>query len=103
MLIPLAHDILQPSFKNLETHIKPGSKVSKTVDLVTDIANIILMHPVKEVLKRDVEFIRKLEKEDTIFQYEDSVPKACIDMNSMLNKSPGPRRLSFEDPPEMYW
>jgi hypothetical protein len=102
-LTVILHDTLQPSFNFLETHIKPGSKVSKTVDLVTDIANIILMHPDKEVLKRDVEFIRKLEKEDAIFEYKESVPKAFIGLNSMLNKTKGRHRLSSEDPPEMYW
>jgi hypothetical protein len=94
---------LQTSFRNLETHIKPGSKVSRTVDLVTDIANIILMHQDKDVLKRDVEFIRKLEAEDAIFEYKEAIPEACIDLNFMLNKTPQRRRLTSEDPPEMYW
>lgn len=68
------------------------------------------MHQDKDVLKRDVEFIRKLEKEDAIFVYEEDaifekerVPEACIDLNSMLKKTPVRRRLSSEDPPDMYW
>ena len=68
------------------------------------------MHPDKDVLRRDVEFIRKLEKEDAIFVYKEDtilekehVPEACIDLNSLLKKTTGRRRLSSEDPPDLYW
>uniref|UniRef100_A0A7R9VNH8 ATP-grasp domain-containing protein n=1 Tax=Pseudictyota dubia TaxID=2749911 RepID=A0A7R9VNH8_9STRA len=58
------------SFVLLESHVKPGSKVSKTVDLVTDIGNIILMHPDGDVLKEDTAFIRKLEEDNKLFEFE---------------------------------
>jgi ATP-grasp domain len=57
------------SFVSLETHVKPGSKVAKTVDLVTDVAYVILIHPSKDVLEKDVALIRRMEKENKIFKF----------------------------------
>ena len=50
------------SFVLLESHVKPGTRVEKTIDLVTDIGNIILMHENSEILAKDIEFIRNMEK-----------------------------------------
>mmetsp|Transcript_23974 Transcript_23974/g.49517 ORF Transcript_23974/g.49517 Transcript_23974/m.49517 type:complete len:513 (-) Transcript_23974:383-1921(-) len=50
------------SFVLLESHVKPGVRVSKTIDLVTDIGNIILMHHDGKVLEKDIAFIRSIEK-----------------------------------------
>lgn len=50
------------SFVLMASHVVPGTKVAKTIDLVTDIGNIILMHPDRNILEGDVEFIRSLEK-----------------------------------------
>lgn len=59
-----------PSFLCLETGIKPGSKVSYTVDLFTGIGSVILMHPDADVLKRDIDFIRYMEDFNGIFSFE---------------------------------
>lgn len=50
------------SFVLLESHVKPGVRITKTIDLVTDIGNIILMHHDSKVLEKDVAFIRSIEK-----------------------------------------
>lgn len=50
------------SFELLESHVKPGVKIEKTIDLVTDIGNIILRHHDKAQLKADIATIRKLEQ-----------------------------------------
>jgi len=50
------------SFVLMASHVRPGVKVVKTVDLVTDIGNIILMHHDRAVLEKDIAFIRSIEK-----------------------------------------
>jgi hypothetical protein len=57
------------SFVSLETNVKPGSKVVKTVDLVTDVVYVILIHPNKDVLEKDVVLIRRMENENKIFKF----------------------------------
>jgi Phosphoribosylglycinamide synthetase, ATP-grasp (A) domain len=59
-----------PSFLSLETGVKIGSEVDYTIDLMTGIGSVMLMHPDAEVINRDTEFIRYMEKFNGIFQYE---------------------------------
>lgn len=59
-----------PSFHCLETGVGVGSKVTHTVDLFTGIGSVILMHPDKHVLARDIEFIRYMEEINGLFDYE---------------------------------
>jgi len=60
------------SFVYLETGIKKGSKVDYTVDLFTGIGSVILMHEDPKVLESDVAFIRQMEKDNKLFEYEPS-------------------------------
>jgi hypothetical protein len=66
------YDVIKqlPSFVTLETGVKPGSKVDYTIDLFTGIGSVILIHEDKEVLKRDIEFIRYMERINGLFTYE---------------------------------
>jgi hypothetical protein len=59
-----------PSFVYLETGVRVGTKVTQTVDLFTGIGSVILMHPNKEVLEKDVRKIRQMEKANLLFEYE---------------------------------
>jgi biotin carboxylase len=59
-----------PSFLCLESSVKPGVQVEYTVDLVTCTGSVILMHPDREVLNRDIEFIRHMERINGIFMFE---------------------------------
>jgi Phosphoribosylglycinamide synthetase, ATP-grasp (A) domain len=59
-----------PSFLSLETGVKPGTEVDYTIDLMTGIGSVMLMHPDADVIKRDTEFIRYMEQFNGIFQYE---------------------------------
>jgi biotin carboxylase len=59
-----------PSFLVLESGISKGSEVEYTVDLVTCIGSIILMHPDAAVIEKDIEFIRHMEKINGFFKYE---------------------------------
>jgi biotin carboxylase len=59
-----------PSFVCLETGVKEGSKVDYSVDLVTGIGSVILMHKDPKVLKKDIEFIRYMEEINGLFDYE---------------------------------
>jgi hypothetical protein len=55
----------------MESHVKPGVKVEKTIDLITDIGNIILMHHDRKILDGDIEFIRELERTpNALFEIE---------------------------------
>jgi biotin carboxylase len=66
------YDVMKalPSFLCLETGIKAGAEVDYTVDLLTGIGSVILMHPDPSVLSRDIDFIRYLEEINGIFVYE---------------------------------
>lgn len=66
------YDVMKnlPSFLCLETGIQAGSKVDFTVDLFTGIGSVILLHADKDILQRDLDFIRYMEKINGIFAYE---------------------------------
>lgn len=66
------YDVIRqlPSFVTLETGTKPGSEVDYTIDLFTGIGSVILMHHDKDVLARDIDFIRYMEKINGLFVYE---------------------------------
>jgi biotin carboxylase len=59
-----------PSFLVLESGVTKGSEVDYTVDLATGIGSIILMHPDRSTLERDIDFIRHMEKINGFFTYE---------------------------------
>jgi hypothetical protein len=59
-----------PSFVYLETGVRVGTKVTQTVDLFTGIGSVILMHPDKAILERDIQKIRQMEKANLLFEYE---------------------------------
>ena len=54
------------SFVQLETHIHPGSKVSKTIDMATDLGTVVLMHRNPKVLRRDISCIRRMEEQTKV-------------------------------------
>jgi len=58
-----------PSFVCLETHIKQGSKVKKTVDISTDCGSLVVVNPDKEALERDIQIIRLIEKAGAMFEF----------------------------------
>jgi len=59
-----------PSFLSFESSFQKGSDVDYTVDLITCIGSVILMHPDPEVLQRDIDFLRHMEKINGFFVYE---------------------------------
>jgi len=60
------------SFVYMETGIKVGSWVERTVDLLTGIGSVILMHSDKQMLDRDIARIRQVENNNELFEYERS-------------------------------
>lgn len=57
------------SFVSLETPLSIGCEVSLTVDMFTGVGSCILLHADPSVLQRDVETIRRLEMECTLFEF----------------------------------
>jgi biotin carboxylase len=66
------YDVIKnmPSFVHMDGLISPGAEVDYTVDLITGIGSVIVMHKNEEVVKRDIEFIRYLEEINGFFVYE---------------------------------
>lgn len=66
------YDVIQnmPSFVHMDGLISPGAEVDYTVDLITGIGSVIVMHKDHAVVKRDIEFIRYLEEINGFFVYE---------------------------------
>jgi len=60
------------SFVYMETGIRVGSWVERTVDLLTGIGSVILMHSDGRILEADIATIRRMEKENELFEYEKS-------------------------------
>ena len=65
------YDLIQalPSFVCMETHIEPGSRVQKTVDLATDAGTCVLLHHDATVLARDLAIVRSLESTHSMFEF----------------------------------
>lgn len=74
-----------PSFIHLESTYGPGSKVSKTVDMITDIGNLIVMHHDPNVLAQDIAIIRDLERENAMFVYEDEEQSSFTGLERKLS------------------
>ncbi len=66
------YDVIKqlPSFVCLESGIKEGSLVDYTVDLLTGIGSVIVMHKDQQVVARDIDFIRYMESINGLFVYE---------------------------------
>ena len=60
------------SFVYLETGVTIGGSVEHTVDLVTSVGSVILLNADKEVLTRDVAKIREMEKNNELFELNQS-------------------------------
>ena len=56
----------------LETGVAIGSKVEHTVDLLTSVGSVIVMHRDEAVVKRDVARIRQIEKDNELFKLKQS-------------------------------
>lgn len=61
---------MMPSFLHMDGMKTEGSVVDYTIDLVTGIGSVILMHKDPEVVKRDIDFVRYLEDINGFFVYE---------------------------------
>eukprot|EP00985_Skeletonema_marinoi_P033822 scaffold42277_cov153-Skeletonema_marinoi.AAC.1 len=57
------------SFVYLETGVATGSHVEHTVDLVTSVGSVILLHQDEDVVKKDIATIRELEKNNKLFDF----------------------------------
>lgn len=53
---------------HLEESVKVGSKIERSVDLFTNVGNVILIHADADVLNKDVAAIRAMEKDHTMFE-----------------------------------
>lgn len=83
------------SFVYLETGVKPGSLVDYTIDLFTGIGSVILIHQDKEILERDLNRIREMERNNELFEYEDSanvIPKSVsgVGLDSLISSAVRP-------------
>lgn len=60
------------SFVYLETGVSVGSKVEHTIDLLTSVGSVIVMHSDEEVVKKDIAKIREMEKNNELFELKQS-------------------------------
>lgn len=90
------------SFVSMEPSHHKGSKVRKTIDLVTDAGSVVLMHPDPEVLRQDAEFIRALERCNALFEFEPKAPSTMLERKWSIPKDP--RLIVYADamPPSIY-
>ena len=95
-----------PSFVYLETGVRVGSKVDYTVDLFTCIGSVILVHDDSAVLEADVNFIRRLEENNELFEFDQEMHLLKSFSKMHLKdpdvKDPNHRRLISSDRADMY-
>jgi len=60
------------SFVYLETGVSVRCKVERTVDLLTGVGSVILLHEDEQVLKRDIAKIRTMERNNEMFELKQS-------------------------------
>jgi len=58
------------SYFSLESGVKAGTSVEYTIDLVTCVGIVCLIHDDPVVLKRDMDIIGDMEKANELFEYE---------------------------------
>mmetsp|Transcript_16175 Transcript_16175/g.37258 ORF Transcript_16175/g.37258 Transcript_16175/m.37258 type:complete len:982 (-) Transcript_16175:345-3290(-) len=61
---------MMPSFVHMDGTKSKGAVVDYTIDLVTGIGSVILLHTDPEVVNRDIDFVRYLEDINGFFVYE---------------------------------
>mmetsp|Transcript_21058 Transcript_21058/g.51812 ORF Transcript_21058/g.51812 Transcript_21058/m.51812 type:complete len:437 (+) Transcript_21058:285-1595(+) len=93
-----------PSFVHLESSYGPGKMVHKTVDMITDIGSLIVMHSDPKILAEDVAIIRSLEKSNAMFEYETGDTPTLIKKHLSLEDDfvALERKLSDAMQPSMY-
>jgi hypothetical protein len=91
-----------PSFVYLETGVKPGTHVDYTIDLFTGIGSVILMHHDPEVLEKDVERIREMERENQLFVFEHQAGLLGSPSIMTFDVSSGPKHNISSDRADMY-
>jgi hypothetical protein len=79
----------------MESHIKPGVKIAKTVDLATDAGSVVLMHRSKTVLERDIALIRQMEASGALFQLVSDDDSNCAPKESTKMGTARPRSCSM--------
>lgn len=60
-----------PSFVQLFSKVEIGKKAAKTIDLITCLGQVVMIHPDPAVFDADYEFIRQMERECRIIDVED--------------------------------
>jgi hypothetical protein len=58
------------SYYSMESGVKPGTIVDYTIDLISCVGIVMLIHDDPVVLKKDIDFIGELEKANELFEYE---------------------------------
>ena len=94
------------SFVYLETGVKAGSKVDYTIDFITCVGSIILMHKDKEVVESDLRRLREMEVKNELFEYEEelSMPKSFskTHLSEAIDEGERQNRVISSDRPEMF-
>jgi len=92
-----------PSFLHLEGPIKPGDKIERTVDLFTNVGSALLMNKDPESLARDVQAIRDMEADFSMFELEEHPmrlkrPRANSELRDVSTPTPRVRAFSENRP-----
>ena len=72
------------SYVSMESGVRPGTLVDYTIDLLTCVGIVSLIHYDPECLKRDIDIIGEMEKNNELFDYEGSANLTKYDDDSQL-------------------
>lgn len=86
-----------PSFLSMEAPIRPGDEVVPSVDLMTAVGSVVIAHSNPQVLAKDLETIRQLERENQMFDYGDSTLSFRDLEDSFVSLEKDTRRLQLVD------
>ena len=76
-----------PSFLNLQSHIKCGSKVNRTVDMATDVGSVVFINADPVALARDISIVRHLEDNNFMFEFYSAEEAEWLQKREFVTKA----------------
>jgi len=91
-----------PSFVCLESGVKVGSHVKRSIDLATIAGHVILINNDPKVLQKDIDLIRYLEELNSLFTYETKLEILSRPRGDSIAAERGHRHTFSADGPSLF-
>lgn len=72
------------SFVSLQSRIKVGRQVKLTIDARTRVGSVVLVHTDADVLAKDIELIRQMERDGSLFEFKNAEFEFVMQVDGQL-------------------